>query len=100
MTMPDAHADDVPAGPRAAAWKTVDKAIEEGKPQRLVLTVGGMDFVDEPAKAAAEWLKRNPHFLSHPGGGSGARNTGGGRQAPNLDGLGIGDLLKAGLTDE
>jgi hypothetical protein len=33
MTMHNARGDDVPTGPRAAAWKAVDKAIEEGKPK-------------------------------------------------------------------
>jgi hypothetical protein len=33
MTMHEAHADDAPAGPRAAAWKAVDKAIEEANPK-------------------------------------------------------------------
>ena len=43
MTMPDAHADDAPAGPRAAAWKTVDKAIEEGKPKTALESLRGVE---------------------------------------------------------
>jgi hypothetical protein len=30
MSIQDARGDDAPAGPRTAAWKAVDKALEEG----------------------------------------------------------------------
>ena len=54
MTMPDAHADDAPTGPRAAAWKTVDKAIEEGKPKTAIEALGGVERAAVADKAWAE----------------------------------------------
>ena len=54
MTMPDAHADDTPAGPRAAAWKAVDKAIEEGKPKTALESLRG---VEQAAVADRAWAE-------------------------------------------
>ncbi len=54
MTMPDAHADDAPPGPRAAAWKTVDKALEEGKPKTAIEALGG---VEQGAVADGAWAE-------------------------------------------
>jgi hypothetical protein len=54
MTMPDAHADDAPAGPRAAAWKAVDKALEEGKPKTALESLQG---VEQAAVADRAWAE-------------------------------------------
>ena len=54
MTMPDAHADDAPAGPRAAAWKAVDKALEEGKPKTAIESLRG---VEQAAVADRAWAE-------------------------------------------
>ena len=54
MTMPDAHADDAPAGPRAAAWKAVDKALEEGKPKTAIESLRGVEQAAVADKAWAE----------------------------------------------
>ena len=54
MTMPDAHADDAPAGPRVAAWKAVDKALEEGKPKTAIESLRG---VEQAAVADRAWAE-------------------------------------------
>ena len=54
MTMPDAHADDAPAGPRAAAWKAVDTALEQGKPKTAIEALRGVEQAAVADKAWAE----------------------------------------------
>ena len=54
MTIPDAHADDAPAEPRAAAWKAVDKALEEGKPKTALEALRG---VEQAAVADRAWAE-------------------------------------------
>lgn len=41
------------------------------------ITIGKRVY-DDPAKAAADWLDSKPHLKSHPGGGTGTKNNGGG----------------------
>jgi hypothetical protein len=40
MTLSSGRGDDAPNGPRAAAWKAVDKALEEGKPKTAAEALG------------------------------------------------------------
>ena len=54
MTIQTAHGDDAPAGPRAAAWKAVDKAIEEGKPKTAIEALRGVEQAAVADKAWAE----------------------------------------------
>ena len=54
MTMPDARGDDAPAGPRAAAWKAVDTALEEGKPKTAIESLRGVEQAAVADKAWAE----------------------------------------------
>ena len=54
MTMHNARGDDAPTGPRAAAWKAVDKAIEEGKPKTAAAALEG---VEETAFADRAWAE-------------------------------------------
>ncbi len=54
MTIQTAHGDDAPAGPRAAAWKAVDKALEEGKPKTAIEALRGVEQAAVADKAWAE----------------------------------------------
>jgi len=54
MTMPEARGDDAPPGPRAAAWKAVDTAIEEGKPKTAIEALRG---VEQAAVADRAWAE-------------------------------------------
>ena len=54
MSMQDARGDDVLAGPRAAAWKAVDKAVEEGKPKTALEALAG---VEQAAIADRVWAE-------------------------------------------
>jgi hypothetical protein len=54
MTIQTAHGDDAPAGPRAAAWKAVDKALEEGKPKTALEALAG---VEQAAIADRAWAE-------------------------------------------
>lgn len=69
--------------------------LEDGK---VVVTVGGLDFVDDAKGAAAAWLKMNPHFATAQGGtGTGSSKGPPGDQAVKLGDLGVEDLLRTGL---
>ncbi|NCA10655.1 hypothetical protein EBR56_02415, partial [bacterium] len=46
--------DDVPAGPRAAAWKRVQQALEEGKPKTAAEALAGVEEAAVNDKAWAE----------------------------------------------
>lgn len=58
--------------------------IEDGK---VVLSVGELDFVDDPKGAAIAWLRANPHFALAAGGGAGigdnSNGSGGGGAVRN-----------------
>ena len=54
MTKHEARGDDTPAGPRAAAWKAVDKALEEGKPKTAIESLRG---VEQAAVADRAWAE-------------------------------------------
>jgi hypothetical protein len=46
--------DDVPAGPRAAAWKRVQQALDEGKPKTAAEALAGVEEAAAKDKAWAE----------------------------------------------
>jgi hypothetical protein len=46
--------DDVPAGPRAAAWKRVQQALDEGKPKTAAEALAGVEEAAVKEKAWAE----------------------------------------------
>jgi len=46
--------DDVPAGPRAAAWKRVQQALDEGKPKTAAEALAGVEEAAVKDKAWAE----------------------------------------------
>ena len=50
----DTHAADAPAGPRAAAWKRVEQALEEGRPKTAVEAVAGSEQAATADRAWAE----------------------------------------------
>jgi hypothetical protein len=54
MTIHTTRGDETPAGPRAAAWKAVDKALEEGKPKTAAETLQG---VEQAAVADRAWAE-------------------------------------------
>ncbi len=54
MATSDAHGDDAPAGPRAATWKNVEKALEEGKPKTAIEALRG---VEQAAVAERAWAE-------------------------------------------
>jgi len=54
MSIQDARGDDAPAGPRAAAWKAVHKALEEGKPKTALEPLAG---VEQAAIADRAWAE-------------------------------------------
>ncbi|MFM8413719.1 MAG: alpha-2-macroglobulin family protein [Planctomycetota bacterium] len=48
------RAEDVPEGPRAAAWKQVQQALDEGKPKSALAALAGVEAEATQAKAWAE----------------------------------------------
>jgi len=54
MTISSGRGDEAPNGPRAAAWKAVDKALEEGKPQTAAAALEG---VEQAAAADRAWAE-------------------------------------------
>ncbi|MFM8433850.1 MAG: hypothetical protein ACKOBP_00685, partial [Planctomycetia bacterium] len=46
--------DDLPAGPRAAAWKRVQQALDEGKPKTAAEALAGVEEAAVKEKAWAE----------------------------------------------
>ncbi len=47
-----AHAEDLPSGPRAEAWKRVEQAVTDGKPNSAVEALAG---VEQSAAADKAW---------------------------------------------
>ncbi len=47
-----AHAEDLPSGPRAEAWKRIEQALTEGKPKTAVEALAG---VEQSAAADKAW---------------------------------------------
>ncbi|MFM9196000.1 MAG: hypothetical protein ACKOWG_09705 [Planctomycetia bacterium] len=43
MTTPAADGEDVPTGPRSAAWKAVETALAEGKPKTAAEALRGVE---------------------------------------------------------
>ena len=54
VTNRTAGGEDIPAGPRAAAWQAVDKAIAEGKPKSAMAALAG---VEKAAIADRAWAE-------------------------------------------
>ena len=54
MTISSGRGDDAPSGPRATAWKAVDQAFEEGKPQTAAEALKG---VEQAAVADRAWAE-------------------------------------------
>lgn len=54
MTHANAANDDVPAGPRAEAWKRVQQALDEGKPKTAAEALAGVEEAAGKDKAWAE----------------------------------------------
>ncbi|MEI7780368.1 MAG: hypothetical protein WCJ18_00410, partial [Planctomycetota bacterium] len=54
MATSQAGEDDVPAGPRAAAWKRVQQALDEGKPKTAAAALAGVEAAAIADKAWAE----------------------------------------------
>ncbi|MFM7290595.1 MAG: hypothetical protein ACKO6B_05110, partial [Planctomycetia bacterium] len=54
MTTPAADGEDVPTGPRSAAWKAVETALAEGKPKTAAEALRGVEQAAVADKAWAE----------------------------------------------
>ncbi len=68
---------------------------EDGSAVKLVLD----DMNLNPEAAAEAWLRLNPHFAGHPGGGSGTRASNGAKLPPNLTDMSAEELAQIGWAN-
>ena len=54
VSHPTGRADDVPAGPRAAAWQRVQQALDEGRPKTALEALAGIEQAATQDRAWAE----------------------------------------------